>query len=75
MDTKNWNIKAKNIIKAELSKKGVDYIELAEKLKDIGVEEKQMNIANKINRGTFNFTFALQVFKALGVKKLNLEDL
>jgi hypothetical protein len=75
MDAKEWNNRAKNMIKAELSKKGVDYIELAKRLNDLGIKESQMNIANKINRGTFNFTFALQVFKALGLKKLNLEDL
>ena len=74
MDAKEWNNKAKNIIKAELSKKGIDYIELAKKLNKIGVEETQMNIANKINRGTFNFTFALQIFEALGIENLRLKD-
>ncbi|MBD3843609.1 MAG: hypothetical protein IE909_17370 [Campylobacterales bacterium] len=44
-------------------------------LKEIGVDENKMNIANKLNRGKFSFSFALQIFKALGLKKLNLEDL
>lgn len=74
MDSKEWNIKAKNMIKAELSKRGIDYIELSEKLNKIGVEESQMNIANKINRGTFNFTFALQIFEALDMKTFRLKD-
>jgi len=74
MDNKDWNTKAKNMIKAELSKRGIDYIELAEKLNEIGIEETQMNIANKINRGTFNFTFALQIFKVLNMDTLRLKD-
>ena len=74
MDKKEWEIKAKNMIKAELQRKGVDYIQLAKKLNDMGVNENQMNIANKINRGTFNFTFALQVFEALNMETLRLRD-
>ena len=74
MDTKEWNNKAKNMIKAELSKRGIDYIELAKKLNNIGVEENQMNIANKIKRGTFNFTFALQIFDVLDIDTLRLKD-
>jgi len=41
----------------------------------IGIEETKANIANKLHRGTFSFAYALQIFKALGLKKINLEDL
>ena len=71
----DWKNKAKSIIKSELVKKDVDYIELSKRLKAIGITETQTNLANKINRGTFSFIFVLQIFKALGLKKLNLEDL
>ena len=71
----NWNSKAKRIIKTELAKREIDYIKLAELMKDIGVDEKQANVANKINRGTFSFSFALQVFKAIGVEHLDLKDI
>ena len=66
---------ASKIIKIELTKKGLDYEQLAQKMKDIGIEETKANIANKLHRGTFSFVYALQIFKALGLKKLNLEDL
>ncbi len=75
MSQEEWYKKAKSIIKAELAKKDIGYDELSERLKDIGVDENKMNIANKLNRGKFNFVLALQIFKALGLKKLNLEDL
>lgn len=71
----NWNSKAKRIIKSELAKREIDYIKLAELMKVIGVDEKQANIANKINRGTFSFSFAMQIFEAIGVENLNLKDI
>ena len=71
----DWNSKAKRIIKSELAKREIDYIKLAELMQDIGVDEKQANIANKINRGTFSFSFALQIFEAIGVENLNLKDI
>jgi len=71
----DWNSKAKRVIKTELAKREIDYIRLAELMKDIGVDEKQANIANKINRGAFSFSFALQIFKAIGVENLDLKDI
>lgn len=71
----DWNSKAKRIIKSELAKREIDYIKLAELMKVIGVDEKQANIANKINRGTFSFSFALQIFKAIGVEQIELKDI
>jgi len=71
MDYKN---RAKSMIKSELAKKDMDYIELSKRLKEIGIEETQTNLANKINRGTFSLIFALQVFDVLGLKTLRLKD-
>lgn len=71
----DWKNKAKSMIKSELAKQDIDYIELSKRLKEIGVEDTQINLANKINRGTFSFLFALQVFKVIGLKKINIEDL
>lgn len=70
-----WNSRAKRLIKSELAKREIDYIRLAELMRAIGVDEKQANIANKINRGTFSFGFALQVFKAIGINNLDLKDI
>ena len=70
-----WNSKAKRLIKSELAKREIDYIKLAKPMNEIGVEEKQVNIANKINRGAFSFGFALQIFKAIGINNLDLKDM
>jgi len=70
----DWKDRAKALIKTELARQDIDYIELSERLKKIGIEDTQVNLANKINRGTFSFTFALQVFDALDLKNLRLKD-
>ena len=70
----DYKDRAKSIIKSELAKKDMDYIELSKRLKEIGIEETQTNLANKINRGTFSLIFALQVFDVLGLKTLRLKD-
>lgn len=74
MEENDWNNKAKALIKVELAKKDIGYEELEQLLLSIGVVENKLNIANKLNRGKFSFSFALQIFKALGLKNLRLED-
>lgn len=66
---------ASKIIKIELTRQDLDYEQLAQKMRDMGIDDTKANIANKLHRGTFSFAYALQIFKALGLKKLNLEDL
>jgi 3-mercaptopyruvate sulfurtransferase SseA len=75
MNEIDFKKEASKIIKIELTKQDLDYEQLAQKMNDIGIDETKANIANKLHRGTFNFAYALQVFKALGLKKINLQDL
>jgi len=70
----DYKDRAKSMIKSELAKKNMDYIELSKRLNEIGVKETQTNLANKINRGAFSLIFALQVFDVLGLKTLRLKD-
>lgn len=70
----DWKKQARSLIKTELAKKDIGYEYLSIEFKKIGIVEKPSNLANKINRGTFSFVFALQVFKALGIDNLNLKD-
>lgn len=70
----DWAVTAKNILKAELSRRGVSYVELQEKLEQLGIDETANSINVKINRGTFSFIFFLQTMKAIGAKTLRLEE-
>lgn len=70
----DWKKQARSLVKAELAKRDVGYKYLSIELKKIGIVEKPSNLANKINRGTFSFIFALQIFKSLGIENLDLKD-
>ena len=70
----DWEAKAANLLKAELKRRGVPYAQLVEKLADIGVEEAEANIRNKLSRGKFSAVFLLQCLSAIGVHTVRLED-
>lgn len=73
-DTAEWQARAKNLLKAELKRRGVTYAVLAEKLGAIGVHETEPNIRNKIARGGFTAVFLLQVLTAVECKTLNISS-
>ena len=68
-----YETKAKNLLKAELKRKGVTYAQLAAKLAEIGVHETERNLNNKISRGGFSAAFLLQCLEAIGARELRLD--
>lgn len=68
----DWSAKASNLLKSELKRRGLTYADLVQKLDKIGIPEKEVNIRNKLSRGTFTAAYFLQVLEALGVKELRL---
>ncbi len=68
-----WQARAKNLLKAELKRRGVSYRELVDKLAPLGVEETERNIANKISRGGFTAVFLIQCLEAIGSKEMRLD--
>ncbi|MBO6512100.1 MAG: hypothetical protein JJ979_27075 [Roseibium sp.] len=69
----DWEARAANLLKAELKRKGVTYTELSELLRKIGIEEKEVNIRNKLSRGKFSASFFLQCLTAIGVSSIMLQ--
>lgn len=67
-----YETRAKNLLKAELKRKGVTYAQLAEKLAELGVHENERNLNNKISRGGFTAAFLLQCLDAIETKQLNV---
>lgn len=65
---------AANLLKAELKRRGVTYAQLVEKLAEIGVDEKEVNIRNKLSRGKFTAAFFLQCLVAVGARTLRIGD-
>ena len=70
----DWEARAANLLKAELKRKGVTYAQLVEKLAGVGVEEKEVNIRNKLARGKFTAAFLLACLEAIGAQTVRLED-
>lgn len=71
---KDWKAVAKGHLKAELARQDLSYADLAKKLAAIGVQENELNVKNKIGRGTFSAAFFFQCMEAIGAKTVHLTD-
>lgn len=69
-----WQMKAKGILKAELKRRHLGYMELAEKLAEAGIADNERNLANKVSRGSFTAGFFLQCLAAIGCNSIRLND-
>ena len=62
-----WEDRATGILKAELARRKVNYVQLSELLNDAyGIQESQHNLSNKVRRGKFSAVFLLQVLEVIG---------
>jgi len=64
---KDWAKHAKNILRAELTRKGVTVRELARRL-----DQDDKILANKISRGKFTAAFMFECLEAIGVSDLRV---
>jgi hypothetical protein len=71
---RQYEEKAKNLLKGELKRRGVTYAQLVEKLGALGLQETERNLANKISRGGFTGAFLIQCLDAIGCRSLQLSD-
>lgn len=62
-----WTNQAKNVLRAELTRKGVSVKELARRL-----QQDERVLANKISRGKFTAAFMLECFDAIGVNEVRV---
>lgn len=69
----DYEMMAANLLKAELKRKGVTYAQLVDRLAAIGVDDKEVNIRNKLSRGKFTAAFLLQCLAAVGANTLRLD--
>jgi hypothetical protein len=54
---------------------GVTYAQVAERLKEHGLEETEASVTSKLARGTFSATFMLAALAALELEGILLEDI
>lgn len=70
--TREWEGRAKNLLRAEIKRRGVSYSELAAKLAGRGIHETERNLMNKVSRGGFTAAFLLQCLAAIGAETVSL---
>lgn len=69
---KAWEELAKNILRAEMMRRGVSYAGLADRLGGLGITDNELNLRNKVSRGRFTAVFLLQCLKALEAEWIHL---
>ena len=74
MPDADYEAKAKGLLRAEMARRGLTYQQLVDKLKEIGIEEDEHNLRNKVARGKFTAAFLLQCLEAIGCRVVNLAD-
>jgi 3-mercaptopyruvate sulfurtransferase SseA len=72
MVEQGWSDRVRGLLKAELKKRNVSYKQLAEMLTELGINETDRNIANKLARGGFSAVFLIQCLSAIGCETLHL---
>jgi Domain of unknown function (DUF6471) len=71
-DDKAWEELVKNMLRAEMMRRGVSYTTLVERLAQIGIVDNELNLRNKVSRGRFTAVFFMQCMKALGADWINV---
>jgi lambda repressor-like predicted transcriptional regulator len=62
-----------DLIKAELKERGMSYADLANRLRERGVEATESSVRNKLHRGSFSAAFFAECLLAIGSDRLRLE--
>jgi len=73
--TSDWRNLVQRLLKTELSKKGVKYQDLSDKLSAVGVDQSADNLRNKINKGILGADLLLQIVFVLNIKQIKYEDI
>jgi hypothetical protein len=69
-----WSDDVKRLLRVEMTRRGVTYEQLSEKLATIGIGDSPVNVRNKVARGKFTAAFLVQCLMALGVRSLRLTE-
>jgi hypothetical protein len=70
----DWESLARNMLRAELMRRGLSYARLVELLARVGIEETEAAIKNKVSRGRFTHVFFLQSMVAIGAEWIQVPD-
>ncbi len=60
--------KARQFIKSELAKRDINYVQLSKLMREKGYQETPDTIRTKIHRGSFSFSFILELCDTLNLE-------
>ena len=63
----------KRSLRREMVMRGMTYAELAERLVHVGLVEEEVNLRNRVSRGSFGAAFFFQCLAVMGVKSFNVD--
>jgi Domain of unknown function (DUF6471) len=69
-----WAEDVKRLLRAEMTRRGVTYEDLSERLAAIGINDTAVNLRNKVARGRFAATFLVQCLTAMECRSLRLDS-
>jgi Domain of unknown function (DUF6471) len=70
---KEWQDRVRGMLRAELARRNLNYEDLADRLRAIGVQDTGKNLSNKIGRGKFTAAFFVQCMSAIGCRTIRLD--
>lgn len=70
-----WRQVVQRLLKAEMSKRGVKYQDLSDRLSSIGVNQSADNLRNKVNKGILGADLLLQIMYVLKVRRIERDEI
>lgn len=74
-ESADWRQLVQRLLKVEMSKRGVKYQDLSDRLLAIGISQSADNLRNKINKGILGADLLLQILFVLNVRKVGREEI
>ncbi|MDH3282426.1 MAG: DUF6471 domain-containing protein [Gammaproteobacteria bacterium] len=64
----------RRLLRSQMAAKGIEYKDLANRLKELGVDQRESTLRSKINNGTLGAQLFVYIQLALGVRDLHLSQ-
>ena len=69
-----WAKLIRQIIRSQMALHDVSYFELRRRLADIGTQQTEANLRNKVSKGTLGAQLFVQILMVVGCKSLELDE-
>lgn len=71
----NWRQVVQRLLKSDMSRRGVKYQDLSDRLASIGVNQSADNLRNKVNKGILGADLLLQIMYVLNMPSISRETI